>query len=158
MKYRQIHAILGLLFALGSSVAIVPAAVAQASNNNDADQMVEIVVTAQRREEKSLDVPISVTSLRADQLTSIGATRLSDISKLTPDLRFDSVGTYMQPTIRGVGTSITTAGGGPNVGIYVDGFFQSNPEVADFQLMNIKDIDVLKGPQGTTPSVSSVTM
>jgi iron complex outermembrane receptor protein len=48
-----------------------------------------------------------------------------------------------------VGTAITTSGGGPNVGIYVDGFFQPNTYVSDFELMRVQDIEVLKGPQGT---------
>lgn len=109
----------------------------------------EIVVTAQRRAERSSDVPISVTSLNAEQLGIANVTQLSDTVKLTPGLRFDSQGAATQPTIRGVGTAITTSGGGPNVGIYVDGFFQSNPYVADFQLTKVSSIQVLKGPQGT---------
>src|SRR3546814_3570644 len=55
----------------------------------------------------------------------------------------------MQPSIRGVGTAITTSGGGPNVGIYVDGFFRANTYAYDFQLLNVDSIQVLKGPQGT---------
>ncbi|KHK93653.1 TonB-dependent receptor [Novosphingobium malaysiense] len=109
----------------------------------------EIIVTAQRREELSRDVPITVTTLGTDQLTTANANSLADISKLSTSLRFDSQGTFVQPTIRGVGTTVTTTNSGPNVGIYVDGFFQSNPEVADFQLLRVKSIQVLKGPQGT---------
>ncbi|MCT2399914.1 TonB-dependent receptor plug domain-containing protein [Novosphingobium mangrovi (ex Huang et al. 2023)] len=55
----------------------------------------------------------------------------------------------VQPTIRGVGTAITTSGGGPNVGIYVDGFFQANTCLSDFDLLTVRNIQVLKGPQGT---------
>lgn len=109
----------------------------------------EVTVTAQRREEASRDVPISLTTLGADRLVSANVTTLSDTARLTPALRFDTQGPAMQPTIRGVGTSITTSGGGPNVGIYVDGFFQSNTYVADFDLLRVKSIQVLKGPQGT---------
>jgi iron complex outermembrane receptor protein len=109
----------------------------------------EVVVTAQRREEASRDVPITITTLSRDQLATANVNTLSDTAKLTPSLRFDTQGPAMQPTIRGVGTAITTSGGGPNVGIYVDGFFQSNPYVADFDLLRVKNIQVLKGPQGT---------
>lgn len=109
----------------------------------------EIVVTAQRRTEASRDVPITITSLSQEQLTTANVNSLSDTAKLTPGLRFDSQGPAVQPTIRGVGTAVTTSGGGPNVGIYVDGFFQSNTYVSDFQLMRVKNIQVLKGPQGT---------
>ena len=108
-----------------------------------------IVVTAQRREEASVDVPISITLLDNERLDAAGVQELSDIAKLTPSLRFDSQGPAVQPTIRGVGTAITTSGGGPNVGIYVDGFFQSNTYVSDFDLLKVDNIQVLKGPQGT---------
>ncbi len=112
-------------------------------------ELEEVIVTAQRRSEKSVDVPISITLLSGAVLEQSGAEELGDIAKLTPALRFDAQGTFYQPTIRGVGTAVTTSGGGPNVGIYVDGFFASNPEVANFQLMKAQSIQVLKGPQGT---------
>lgn len=108
-----------------------------------------IVVTAQRREEAAVDVPISVTSLGSDQLATANVEELMDISKLTPSLRFDYQGGFVQPTIRGIGTAVTTSGGGSNVGIYVDGFYSANPLAANFQLMNVESIQVLKGPQGT---------
>ncbi|NGY06856.1 TonB-dependent receptor [Solimonas terrae] len=111
--------------------------------------MAEVIVTAQRREEKSRDVPISVTSLTADQLATANVNQLSDTARVTPGLRFDAAGPAVQPSIRGVGTAITTSGGGPNVGIYVDGFFRANTYASDFQLMNVENIQVLKGPQGT---------
>ena len=114
-----------------------------------ADAGTEIVVTAQRRNERQVDVPITVTTLGADQLATANVNQLSDTAKLTPGLRFDTQGPAMQPTIRGVGTAITTSGGGPNVGIYVDGFFQPNTYVSDFQLLRVSSIQVLKGPQGT---------
>ena len=56
---------------------------------------------------------------------------------------------FVQPTIRGVGTAVASSGGGANVGIYVDGFYSPNPLAADFQLMSLKSVQVLKGPQGT---------
>ena len=108
-----------------------------------------IIVTAQRREEAQVDVPISITSLGAETLTAANVQQLSDIATVTPALRFDSQNQFVQPTIRGIGTSITTSGGGSNVGIYVDGFYSPNPAEADFELLNVESIQVLKGPQGT---------
>lgn len=108
-----------------------------------------IVVTAQRREEAQVDVPISITALDTRQLEAANVTELSDIASVSPGLRFDQQSQFVQPTIRGIGTSIVTAGGGSNVGIYVDGFYSPNPAEADFDLMNVESIQVLKGPQGT---------
>jgi iron complex outermembrane receptor protein len=124
-------------------------ALAQSASATPAAEATEIVVTAQRRSERSRDVPISVTTLNPQQLSTANVTTLSDITKLTPAMRFDAAGSNVQPSIRGVGTAIATSGAGPNVGIYVDGFFQSNPAVADFQLLKVQNIQVLEGPQGT---------
>ncbi|WP_243692773.1 TonB-dependent receptor [Novosphingobium sp. ST904] len=121
----------------------------QSAGDKDAPTPTEIVVTAQRRSEASRDVPISVTSLGPQQLTTANVERLSDTARITPGLRFDTQGPAVQPTIRGVGTAITTSGGGPNVGIYIDGFFQANTYMSDFNLLNVRSIQVLKGPQGT---------
>lgn len=120
-----------------------------AQANDEAAASNEIVVTAQRREERSVDVPITVTSLGADQLETANVQALPDIVKLTPGLRFDYSSGFFQPTIRGVGTPMVTSGGGSNVGIYVDNFYVPNPLAGSFKLMNISSVQVLKGPQGT---------
>lgn len=109
----------------------------------------EIVVTAQRREERSVDVPISITNIGSEQLAAANVDELSDIARVSPGVRFDFSSGFFQPTIRGVGTSNVTSGGGSNVGIYVDGFYSPNPLAADFDLLAVRSIQVLKGPQGT---------
>ncbi len=128
-------------------LAVPNAAFAQASEESTGEG--EIVVTAQRRAERSVDVPITVTTLGTDQLATANARDLVDIAKVTPSLRFDSAAGFTQPTIRGIGTAVVTSGGGANVGLYVDGFYSPNPLAANSQLMNVQSIQVLKGPQGT---------
>lgn len=108
-----------------------------------------IVVTAQRREERLQDVPITISNIGAEALRKSGAQSLTDISKVVPGIRFDNRAGLVQPTIRGVGTPINLAGAGTNVGIYVDGFYNPAPLASDFQLLNVDSIQVLKGPQGT---------
>lgn len=109
----------------------------------------EIIVTAQRRDEKSLDVPVTVTSLSASALETANVQSLSDIAKITPGLRFDFASGYSQPTIRGVGTAVVSSGAVGNVGIYIDGFYSPNPIATDLQLLKTRSVQVLKGPQGT---------
>lgn len=147
-SYR--HVSVSTVGILAASVLADPTTVfAQEQDAVGSPNGAEIVVTAQRRAEASRDVPISVTSISNAQLETANINQLSDTTKVTPGLRFDSQGSAVQPTIRGVGTAITTSGGGPNVGIYSDGFFQANTYVSDFQLMKVSSIQVLKGPQGT---------
>ena len=133
-----------------AAVSLPTGALAQDAEVSDAPVYgSEIVVTAQRREELSVDVPITVTSLSSEELTTANVRELADISKITPALRFDNAGAFVQPTIRGIGTAVTTSGGGGNVGIYVDGFYSPNPLSTNMQLLNVQSIQVLKGPQGT---------
>lgn len=136
------------VFGLVGLMAMTPsAAFAQA---DDGAENAPIIVTAQRRAEAQVDVPISITNLTSDALQTANVDALGDIAKVTPGLRFDSSGGgFFQPSIRGIGTAVTTSGGGANVGIYVDGFYSPNPLAADFDLISVDSIQVLKGPQGT---------
>jgi iron complex outermembrane receptor protein len=130
---------------------LVSAPRANAQDNSEQPQATstEIIVTAQRRAERSVDVPITVTTLGSDQLATANARDLTDIAKITPSLRFDSAAGFTQPTIRGIGTAVVTSGGGGNVGVYIDGFYSPNPLSVNTQLMNVDSVQVLKGPQGT---------
>jgi len=138
---------------LTASVAMVIAAHAVNAQSTapaeNAGALEEVVVTAQRRSELSVNVPISITSISADQLGKGDVQQLGDIMKLTPGMRFDNLGASAQPTIRGVGTSVVVAGAGSNVALYTDGFYSPSPLMADSDLLNVESVQVLKGPQGT---------
>ncbi len=146
-KNRNINATTAAL-ALAVSLSVSAPVMAQVTNAAAEDDG-GIVVTAQRREERATDVPITLTALSEEALGQGDVQQLGDIAKLTPALRFDYQGGFAQPTIRGVGTAVSASGAGSNVAIYVDGFYAPNPLSADFQLLNVSGIAVLKGPQGT---------
>jgi iron complex outermembrane recepter protein len=137
--------------AIAGALALPGQALAQAapSDQSEATLTSDIVVTAQRRQERSVDVPITITAINSQQLETANVESLPDIAKVTPGLRFDNAGAFFQPTIRGVGTPVVTSGGGSNVGIYVDGFYVPNPLAADFKLTKVESVQILKGPQGT---------
>lgn len=135
--------------ALAISLSIQLPAHAQNTAASYQGALEEVTVTAQRRTERSLDVPISITALSADQLGRGDVQQLGDIMKLTPGVRFDTTGGNTQPTIRGVGSAVVVAGGGSNVAVYTDGFYSPSPMMADIELLNIDSVQVLKGPQGT---------
>ncbi|MDB5715099.1 MAG: hypothetical protein JWO15_2496 [Sphingomonadales bacterium] len=108
----------------------------------------EITVTAQRRNERYVDVPSSVSVISASQLQQSGITTSTDLSLVTPGLNITKQGTYVQPTIRGVGTTVAGTGADPNIAIYVDGVYMAGQGTALFEFNNIEQIEVLKGPQG----------
>ena len=102
MTFRTGASVFGLIgLAAVSAPAWAQDVAAGGANASD-----EIIVTAQRREELSRDVPITITALSASALESAGANQLTDIARVTPALRFDSAATFVQPTIRGVGTAV----------------------------------------------------
>lgn len=149
MTNRSFLTSVSLLGVAAAAFALPATAFAQDAAASDDASNGEIIVTAQRRAERSVDVPITVATLSEETLTTANVRELADISKITPGLRFDNNGAFFQPTIRGVGTAVVTSGGGSNVGVYVDGFYSPNPLATNSQLLNVQSIQVLKGPQGT---------
>lgn len=109
----------------------------------------DIIVTAQKRSERLVDVPIAITALSADKLSSSGITSSQSLGQVVPGMRLDLAGATSQPTIRGVGSALAGPGVGSAVAVYIDGIYQPNPIANNFELTDIESIDVLKGPQGT---------
>lgn len=131
----------------GAASTLLPAAVQ--AQETVATSVEEIVVTAQRRAERYVDVPASVSVVSAAQLGQAGISDSRELRLLTPGLNITTQGTYVQPTIRGVGTTVTGTGADPNVAVYVDGVYLASQGSALFAFNNIEQIEVLKGPQGT---------
>ncbi len=108
-----------------------------------------MVVTAQRREERLSDVPISVTALGGDQLVQNVIISSSDLTVAVPGLNFGRSTNFSQPTIRGVGSRNASSGDEPNVANFMDGVYLPDMTGSLFELSNIQRIEVLRGPQGT---------
>jgi iron complex outermembrane recepter protein len=109
----------------------------------------EIIVTAQRREERLVDVPISVTAVDGEALAEAGVMRMSDLDRAAPGLVFYVTASHASPTIRGVGSTLTGPGADNPVAVYIDGVYQSAASALLFEFDNIDQIEVLRGPQGT---------
>jgi iron complex outermembrane receptor protein len=112
----------------------------------------EIVVTARRRTESLIDVPIAVTAYSGEQLDRQGALDISDIGDTTPNVTLEtSRGTNSTLTafIRGVGQQDPVAGFEGGVGIYLDDVFLNRPQGALLDVYDVERIEVLRGPQGT---------
>ncbi|HRE42370.1 MAG TPA: TonB-dependent receptor [Terricaulis sp.] len=109
----------------------------------------EIVVTAQRRAERLVDVPISLTAVDGGALADAGVIRMSDLDRVAPGLVFYVTASHASPTIRGVGSTLTGPGADNPVAVYVDGVYQSAASALLFEFDNISQIEVLRGPQGT---------
>ncbi|MBW8814220.1 MAG: TonB-dependent receptor [Caulobacterales bacterium] len=109
----------------------------------------EVVVTAQRREERLIDVPIAITAATRAELEAQGVQNTRDLTNMTPGLNAATQGFAFQPSIRGIGTTSTALGDETNVALYVDNVYMPFQAGNAFALKNIERIEVLKGPQGT---------
>jgi iron complex outermembrane receptor protein len=111
----------------------------------------EIVVSARKRSELLEDTPLSVTALGEDLLRETGTTRLDEIKNLVPNLQIVTGrgGQDTMARIRGVGTASGEIAFDPGVGIYVDGVFLPRSLGSLVQVLDVAQIEVLRGPQGT---------
>ncbi|SDA11752.1 iron complex outermembrane recepter protein [Sphingomonas sp. NFR15] len=149
------------LFAAGVSlVALAPSAMAQTAppasdtppQTVDSGNGQDIVVTARRREETLLAVPVAVTALSGDKLAKSGAVDLTDIQTLTPNTTFKAArgtNSTLAAFIRGVGQQDPVPGFEAGIGIYLDDVYLNRPQAAVLDIYDVDRIEVLRGPQGT---------
>ncbi len=111
----------------------------------------EIVVLARKRAEMLEDTPVSVTAVSEGQLREAGITSIDGVQQLVPNLMFTQsfTGVDSEIKIRGVGTSAIDGIFDPGVGIYFDGVFLSRTGFQMFDIVDIEQVEVLRGPQGT---------
>ncbi|MBU6393567.1 MAG: TonB-dependent receptor [Sphingomonadales bacterium] len=124
---------------------------AQASD--DTGGIKEIVVTAQFRSQKLQDTPIAITAITGDALEQRSANALTDIANSAPSvvLRPASAafGNSITASIRGFGQIDFNPAYEPGVGLYIDDVYYPRLTGANFDLLDVERVEVLRGPQGT---------
>src|SRR5215204_2845581 len=111
--------------AIGLALASPAGAQAPSNENEQAateqPQLEEIIVTAQKREQRITDVPISITAISRDQLSKQGVNSVADLAKIVPGFTYQN-SAYGVPvfTIRGIGLYDNSIGISPTVSVYVD--------------------------------------
>lgn len=114
-----------------------------------AQQIEEIIVTAQKREESLQNVPMAVSAFAGETLLDFGVTSTQQLQAVTPGLVFNNTGPGAQPFLRGIGTRLTQNGMDPSVAMYIDDRYEPGSSAMMFELADVERIEVLKGPQGT---------
>ncbi|MET3724648.1 TonB-dependent receptor [Sphingomonas trueperi] len=112
----------------------------------------EIIVTARRRAESLINVPIAVTAISGAQLNAQGALDITDIAQSAANVSLEvSRGTNntLSAFIRGVGQQDPVAGFEAGVGLYLDDVYLNRPQAAVLDIYDVERIEVLRGPQGT---------
>ena len=127
--------------------------VAQNAQGPEPSVLAEVIVTAQYREEKLQDTPIAITALTSDMIEEQGATKLSDILTSAPSVVFRqqsaAFGQSVTAFIRGFGQADFDPAFEPGVGLYIDDVYYPRLTGANFDLMDVERVEVLRGPQGT---------
>lgn len=111
-----------------------------------------IIVTARRRSETAQEIPIAISVVGGEQLDSTGSFNVGRLQQLTPSLQFYSSNPRnTAANIRGLGVpfGLTSDGFEQGVGIYIDDVYYSRVASATFDFLDVAQIEVLRGPQGT---------
>lgn len=111
----------------------------------------DIVVTAQRRSQRILEVPVAVSAFTASALEERNITRFDDLRAIVPNVTITTSGFngIKSVSIRGTSTYNTGVFFDPAVGIYVDGVYVSKNVGNSFDIGDLERMEVLRGPQGT---------
>ncbi|MEO6113520.1 MAG: TonB-dependent receptor [Sphingomicrobium sp.] len=164
MSNRNVCAVRALLLASAAAFATPVSAATQdqpVAQDDSVSEAVEdaapgdtgdIVVTARRRNEALLDVPIAITAFSGEQLERIGAIDITDVGDTTPNVTLEvSRGTNSTLTafIRGIGQQDPVPGFEQGVGIYLDDVYLNRPQGSVLDIYDVERIEVLRGPQGT---------
>jgi iron complex outermembrane recepter protein len=138
--------VLSALAASGSGLVV-------AQNAQPSEQLQEVVVTAEYRQEKLQDTPIAITALTANMIQAQGAVTLQDIVNTAPSVNFRSqspaFGESVSAYIRGFGQADFDPAFEPGVGLYVDDVYYPRLTGANLELLDIQRVEILRGPQGT---------
>lgn len=112
----------------------------------------EILVTARRRQETAQEVPLAISVIGGEHIDNTGSFNVGRLQQLTPTLQFYSSNPRNTAVnIRGIGApfGLTNDGIEQGVGIYVDDVYFSRVASATFDFLDVAQIEVLRGPQGT---------
>ena len=149
-----------LLASVASASFITPAAFAQDATPQPVDPAAEtqnprsdvIVVTARRRQETAQEVPLAISVVRGDSIEATGNFNIVKLQQLAPTLQvYTTNPRNTSVNIRGLGVpfGLTSDGFEQGVGIYVDDVYNSRVAAATFDFLDVAQVEVLRGPQGT---------
>ncbi len=142
INYKVIPALLGITFMAGLGL----------SSSGNAAMLEEVIVTAQKREQSVQDVPVAVTAFTQEMIQTNRIQKVTDLSNLVPGLiaRPASGGVNIASfSMRGINSIGVVAGSDKQVSTYLDGVYIGANRASIFELPDISQLEVLRGPQGT---------
>jgi iron complex outermembrane receptor protein len=135
---------------IAMSIATVYAAPVSAAVGDGTDIIETVFVTARRQTEDVQKVPLPVTVLTGQALSDSNDTQIQQLPLKVPGLTVTgSNSRQIVFALRGLGNNPTSDGLSSSVGVYMDGVYLDRPGMAAFDLLDIAQVEVLRGPQGT---------
>ncbi len=116
------------------------------------ESLTEVVISSRRRLEAAQDVPIPISVVGGAQVEATGSFNVNRVKELIPTVQlYSSNPRNTTLNIRGLGSTfgLTNDGIDPGVGFYVDGVYYARPAATTLDFIDIDQIEVLRGPQGT---------
>lgn len=115
-------------------------------------ELSEVLITARRRSEEVQKVPIPISVVGGPRIEESGSFNVNRVKELVPTVQlYSSNPRNTTLNIRGLGSTfgLTNDGIDPGVGFYVDGVYYARPAATSLDFIDIEQIEVLRGPQGT---------
>ena len=133
-----------LLMSGALMAAMLGASAAQAQSTNEIE---ELVVTAEKREQSLQDVPVAISAFTSKQRDLVGISTVQDLTNFTPGFVYQS--SNDRASMRGIGrlTNVHSVDGA--VSIYIDGLFTTSTVLAGGPPLDVDRVEILRGPQGT---------
>jgi iron complex outermembrane recepter protein len=132
------------------SVSAISLALLGTAQAEEVSKLDTIIVTAQKREQSILEVPVAVSAISSESLEAAGVTRLDDLSSAFPNVYMNTNNSLRTTSIsiRGVASNPNNPGVDQGVGVFVDGVYQSRPTTINTNLYDLERVEVIRGPQG----------
>ncbi|WP_112062199.1 TonB-dependent receptor [Hyphomonas pacifica] len=136
----------------GDETVVRADAAATTDDDTSARRLGAVTVTATRRTQDILDVPVAVSNIGAEQMERSGISDVKQLTSIAPSLDItntigESYGAVIR--VRGIGTSGSNPGLESATGVYVDGVYRSRSNLALNDMPGVERVELLRGPQGT---------
>lgn len=136
-------------YGFDSSSALKQSEIKASQQNINDPSIEELIVTAQKREQKITDVPVAITAFTGDFQRARNLDDIKDLVKYTPGFSGDSKDSFIDfLNLRGISTNDFGVGGDPSIGVFKNNSFQGRNGVAVTSLFDVERAEVVRGPQG----------
>ncbi|ALJ12099.1 TonB-dependent receptor [Sphingopyxis macrogoltabida] len=153
MKIVRLGVLLAATTALSPAVALAQeSAATPAAAESDDNGVGDIIVTANRREQSLLSVPIAISAVAGDALASKGITNSANLQDAVPNLQISSPYGNTQPNFSLRGISVANeynSNQASPIGVYIDDVYMASRTSHGMGLFDLDRVEVLRGPQGT---------